>query len=162
MTQSKTFFASSVFLALAFGAAHAQTPGASQQVDNAQRQRQLQSLAGLPDTTNAVPEFYEGETSDIGPQSVLLVKRQRTYFQAFADEQFFYTDNAFLANHGKQSASVLISTVQAALAPSPYAAGWRFVFAARWLSAGMVHLWPCRFNHGAGLSFAPARGHQPV
>jgi hypothetical protein len=118
--QSKTFFASSVFLALALGVAHAQTPGASQQVDNAQRQRQLQSIAGLPDTTNTVPEFYEGETSDIGPQSVLQVKRQRTYFQAFADEQFFYTDNAFLANHGKQSASVLISTVQAALAPSPY------------------------------------------
>jgi hypothetical protein len=123
MMNHKTFFATGVLLTLALGAALAQTPNASQQVDNAQHLRQLQSFTGLPESTNAVPEFYEGETSDIGPQSVLQVKRQRTYVQAFADEQFFYTDNAFLANQGKQSASVLISTVEAALAPSPYEVG---------------------------------------
>ena len=123
--------------------AHAQTPNASQQVENAQRQRQLQSLADLTEGTNVVPEFYEGETSDVGPQSVLLVKRQRTYFQAFADEQFFYTDNAFLANHNQQSASVLISTVQAALAPTPYAfaGGWlapRFGYQQQWFNYGLA------------------------
>jgi hypothetical protein len=115
---TKCFFVSGVCLALAVGVARAQNPGASQQVDSAQRLRQIQST--LPASTNAVPEFYEGETSDIGPQSVLQVKRKRTYVEAFADEQFFYTDNVFLANHDKQGASVLISTVQAALAPSPY------------------------------------------
>src|ERR1035438_4217957 len=119
----KALFATGGFLALALVAALAQNPGASQQVDNAQHLRQLQSFTGLPESTNAVPEFYEGETSDIGPQSVLQVKRQRTYFQVFADEQFFYSDNVFLANHGQQGASVLISTLQAALAPSPYELG---------------------------------------
>ncbi len=118
--RSKSIYAAGILLALTLGSARAQTPNASQQVDNAQRMRQLQSFTGLPGGTNAVPEFYEGETSDVGPQSVLQVKPRRTYFQASADEQFFYTDNVFLANRGKLSASVLISTVQAALAPSPY------------------------------------------
>ena len=96
----------------------AQNPSASAQADNVQRLRSIQST--LSGSTNAVPEFYEGETSDIGPQSVLQVKRKRTYFEGFADEQFFFTDNVFLANHKQQSANVLVSTVQAALAPSPY------------------------------------------
>jgi hypothetical protein len=140
---TKTFFAAGVGLALAIVAAHAQNPDASQQVDNAQHLRQLQSFNGLPESTNAVPEFYEGETSDIGPQSVLQVKRQRTYFQAFADEQFFYTDNVFLANHGQQGASVLISTVQAALAPSPYELGGglfspRIGYQQEWFSYGLA------------------------
>ena len=118
--RAKFIFAAGLCLMLTFATARAQTPNASQQVDNARHQRQLQSFTGLPTSTNAVPEFYEGETSDVGPQSVLQVRPRRTYVQAFADEQFFYTDNVFLANRGQQSASVLISTVQAAFAPSPY------------------------------------------
>jgi hypothetical protein len=141
--RTKIFFVSGFGLALAVGAAHAQNPTASQQVDDAQQLRQLQSFNGLPGSTNDVPEFYEGETSDIGPQSVLWIKPQRTYVQAFADEQFFYTDNAFLANQGKQSASVLISTVQAALAPTPYALGGglfspRFGYQQEWFSYGLA------------------------
>src|SRR5450432_1281488 len=116
--QAKYIFALGIGLALAASIAHAQNPGASAQAESNWRLRQIQST--LPGSTNDVPEFYEGETSDIGPQSVLQVKRKRTYVEAFADEQFFYTDNVFLANHDKQGASVLISTVQAALAPSPY------------------------------------------
>lgn len=140
---TKPFFVAGISLALASGAACAQTPNASQQVDNARQMRQLQSLNGLPDSTNAVPEFYEGETSDIGPQSVLQVKRQRTYVQAFADEQFFYTDNVFLSSHGQQAASVLISTVQAALAPSPYAFGGgllspRLGYQQEWFNYGLA------------------------
>jgi hypothetical protein len=103
---------------MVLGIARAQNPAASQQVDSAWRLRQMQ--ATFPGETNAVPEFYEGETSDVGPQSVLRIKPRRTYIQAFADEQFFYTDNVFLANQHQQGASVLISTVEAALAPTPY------------------------------------------
>ena len=139
---AKSFFVSGVCLALALGVARAQNPGASQQVDSAARLRQIQST--FPGGTNAVPEFYEGETSDVGPQSVLQVKRHHTWFQAFADEQFFYTDNAFLAaSHGKQSASVLISTVQAALAPSPFAVSDgllspRLGYQQEWFSYGLA------------------------
>ena len=139
---AKTFFVSGIGLALALGIARAQNPAASQQVDSAWRLRQIQST--FPGGTNAVPEFYEGETSDIGPLSVLQSQRRRTWFQAFADEQFFYTDNAFLAaSHGKQSASVLISTVQAALAPSPFAVGDGFLsprigYQQQWFTYGLA------------------------
>ncbi|HXI72269.1 MAG TPA: hypothetical protein VNN22_18100 [Verrucomicrobiae bacterium] len=118
MMHTKCIVVCGACLAMALGIARAQNPAAGQQVDSAARLRQVQST--FPAGTNAVPEFYEGETSDVGPQSVLQVRRHRTWFQAFADEQFFYTDNVFLANHHAQGASVLISTVQAALAPSPF------------------------------------------
>jgi hypothetical protein len=139
--RSKYIFVSGVCLALAAGVACAQNPGASAQADSAWRLRQIQST--LPDATNAVPEFYEGETSDIGPQSVLQARRKRTWIEAFADEQFFFTDNVFLADHGKQSASVLISTVQAALAPSPFQAGDgllspRIGYQQEWFSYGLA------------------------
>ena len=139
---AKFIFVSGVCLALALSVARAQNPAASQQVDSAWRLRQIQ--ATFPGGTNAVPEFYEGETSDVGPQSVLQVQRHRTWFQAFADEQFFYTDNAFLAaSHGKQGASVLISTVQAALAPTPFAVADgllspRLGYQQQWFSYGLA------------------------
>jgi len=98
----------------------AQTPNAYQQVDNLDQHRQLQQSAPTLDT-NSVPALYDGETSDVGPQSVLQMRPRRTWLQAYADAQFFYTDNVFLADHGQQSANVLVSTVMAALAPTPYA-----------------------------------------
>jgi len=160
-----------VGLALTLGAARAQTPNASQQVDNARQLRQLQDFTGLPADTNAVPELYEGETSDIGPQSVLQVKHRRTYVEAFADEQFFYSDNVFLANHGRQGAGVLISTVEAALAPSPYefAGGLlspRIGYQQQWFSYGLagsgtVLVYPSlqrvkldQFDFNAGTAFS--------
>jgi hypothetical protein len=141
--QIKICLATGVGLVLLLGAARAQTPNASQQVQNAQQQRQLQSFAELSEGTNAVPEFYEGETSDVGPQSVLQARRHRTYVTAFSDEQFFYTDNAFLSDRGQVSASVLISTVQAALAPTPYPFGGgllapRVGYQQQWFSYGLA------------------------
>lgn len=99
--------------------AHAQMPNANQQVDTLdQRNRLEQSAQSL--ATNNVPALYDSETSDVGPQSVLAMKARRTWVQAAADEQFFYTDNMLLANTHKQSADVLVSTVEAALAPTPF------------------------------------------
>ena len=98
----------------------AQMPNASQQVDAIQQRRQLEPTAPWSPDTNGVPELYAGESSDLGPQSVLQLKHRRQLIEAFADVQYFYTDNMFLANQGKQGADVLVSTVQAALAPSPY------------------------------------------
>ena len=100
-------------------AVQAQMPNANQQVDSVDQHRQSQQSAQALDT-NSVPALYDSETSDVGPQSVLQMKPRRTWIQAYADSQFFYTDNVFLANHNKQDANVLVSTVMAALAPTPY------------------------------------------
>ena len=98
----------------------AQMPNASQQMDAVQQRQQLEQAAQRMITTNAVPELYAGESSDVGPQSVLQIKPRRRLIEAGADVQYFYTDNMFLANQGKQGADVLVSTVQAALALTPY------------------------------------------
>ena len=100
--------------------ARAQMQSASQQADSVQQRRQLEQAAQLMVATNAVPELYAGESGDVGPQSVLKMKPRRTLIEASADAQYFYSDNVFLANGGKQEADVLVTTVQAALAPTPY------------------------------------------
>lgn len=97
--------------------ARAQLPNASQQVESFQQQNRLEQ----PLLMTNVPALYEGETSDVGPQSVVEIKPRRTWIEASADSQFFYTDNMFLADHDKQGADVLVSTVQAAVAPTPFA-----------------------------------------
>jgi len=118
MTTKNIFCAAALFsVALA---ASAQMPNASQQVDSLQQRRQLEQAAQMMVATNGVPELYAGESSDMGPQSVIQTKPRRTYLAAFADAQYFYTDNMFLANQNKQGADVLVSTVQVALAPTPY------------------------------------------
>ena len=101
-------------------AALAQIPNASQQVDAVQQRRQLDQSEQLLVASNSIPELYSDESSDVGPQSVLQVRQRRTLVEAFADVQYFYTDNMFLANQNKQKADVVVSTLQAALAPSPY------------------------------------------
>ena len=93
----------------------AQNSAASQQAD-ALRLREFMS----PASTNAAPEFYPGETSDVGPQTLLELKTRRHWLRAFADEQLFYSDNIFLADGGKQGANVLVSTVHVALAPDAF------------------------------------------
>ena len=118
-------------------------PNASHLVDTVQQRRQLESASRLLAGTNAVPEFYEGETADVGPQSVLQFKQRRTYVEASADEQYFFSDNVFLADQGKQGADVLVSTVSAALAPSPYqiAGGLlspRLGYQQQWFSYGLL------------------------
>ncbi len=116
----KKYFLTGALGLVASVTAFAQMPNASQQVDSVQQRHQLDQAAQMMITTNAVPELYDGESSDVGPQSVLQTKTRRTYIEAFADAQYFYTDNMFLANQKKQGADVLVSTVQAALAPTAY------------------------------------------
>ena len=102
----------------------AQVPGALDQVDSAQQRRKAQRSAhsGLNEGETA-PELFPGESSDLGPQSVLRMKARKTWFEAQADVQYFYTDNMFLTEHNKQEAAVLLSTAQFALAPTPYDLG---------------------------------------
>lgn len=113
----KNIIISSAALLLSALIASAQVP--NQQVDTVQQQQQLQQTANLAGQTNSPPELYSGETGDIGPQSVLR-RHHRKFFEAYVDEQFFYTDNMFLTEHGKQGSDVLVSTLFAAFAPEPY------------------------------------------
>jgi hypothetical protein len=130
-------------LALSLKPASAQLPGAINQVDSAQQRRQMEeSMKTLTDGDNA-PEFYAGESSDVGPQSVLSIKPRRTHFEAQADVQYFYTDNMFLLENPRQSAGVLLSTVQFALAPTAYEMGGG-QFSPR---LGYRHQW---FDYGLG------------
>jgi hypothetical protein len=106
------------FLALTPARAMAQA-GAIQQVDSAQQRRQLDQSAAA--TSEVAPELYPDEASDVGPQYVVVYKPRKTYFDAMADVQYFYTDNVFLGDSsGKTSADVMVGTVQLALAPTPY------------------------------------------
>ena len=105
------------------GVTQAQFSGANQHVDSVQQRRQLQQVGSGLIATNVAPELYPGETSDLGPQTVLQFAPRPTLFEAFVDEQYLYSDNIFLAKNGKQGADVLVSTVNAAFAPTPYALG---------------------------------------
>jgi hypothetical protein len=106
-----------IVVAVLFAAAalHAQNPVATQQAD---AWRFHQQLSTQDADTSAAPEFYGGETADVGPQSLLQLKPRRHWLAASADEQLFYTDNVFLADKKAQSANILVSTVEVALAPT--------------------------------------------
>ena len=94
------------------------------QADNANVRQQLNQTAESQMTgSNSVPQLYDGETSDVGPQSVVTPTVRRTLFQARADVQLFYTDNVFLTDRNKIDSGVLLSTAEFALAPTPYPLG---------------------------------------
>jgi hypothetical protein len=116
---TRILFTAGAMLAGLFAiSAPAQTPGAVEQVDKVQQQRdRAQAATG---GNESAPELYPGESSDVGPQSVLRVKPRRTWFDAQADVQFFYTDNMFLTDANKIDTMVLLSTVQLAIAPTPF------------------------------------------
>jgi hypothetical protein len=109
-----------VLMAASMVRGEAQPAGAAQQVESVQQRRQLDQSATQLQEGDAAPDLYPGETSDTGPQSVLRIKPRKTWFEAQADVQYFYTDNMLLSDGFKQEADVLVSTVELALAPSAY------------------------------------------
>lgn len=95
--------------------------GAVNQVDASQNRSQLNQVAKAALTeSNSVPELYDGEAGDVGPQSIVQPGERRKLFEAYADVQYFYTDNVLLTERHKVDTGVLASTVQAALAPTAY------------------------------------------
>ncbi len=106
------------------GGAFAQTPGAIDQVDAVQQRRSMQpSGQEQYQAGDNAPEIYPGESSDVGPQSVVTIKPRKTLIEAIADSEFFHTDNVFLDHTDHQSSGVLVSTAQIALAPTAYELG---------------------------------------
>ncbi len=102
--------------------ARAQISGALQQVDNDQHRRKIESAAKAAHTGEIIPETYPGEAGDVGELTVMEFQTPRpTWFEASADVQYLETDNMFLTERRTQDADELISTVQAALTPPPFA-----------------------------------------
>jgi hypothetical protein len=102
--------------------------------------RIAQEAAGLESGT--APELFSGESSDLGPQSILNV-RARHYFEFVADSQIYHTDNFFLTDGGEVGATALVNTLQAAIAPSAYALGPgefepRLGFRQQWYNFGLI------------------------
>jgi len=69
------------------------------------------------------PELYPDETRDVGPQSILKVRRRKTWIEAYVDSQLFYTSNMFLQEETPGAkltdTSLFVDTVQLAFAPMP-------------------------------------------
>lgn len=88
------------------------------------------------------PELFQGELKDVGPQSILKVKQQRTLFEVAVDSQFFYTSNQNLAEDAAGT-TLFVNTAQIAYAPPAFQTS-RGAVAPR---AGFRHQW---FNYGLG------------
>ena len=136
MTKLTTVGLAAAF-ALTLCRASAQNSSALQQMDAVQQRERLSRAAKSSENEVPAPELYRGETNDVGPQSILQFKPRKTYFEAIADAQYFFTDNMFLNQHDKQHADVLVSTAQFALAPTAYDL-WDGQFAPR---LGYRHQW---------------------
>lgn len=139
---TRSLFPPSAALAVWFSiSAFAQTPGALDQADKSQQQRERSQTITAGDG-EAAPELFSGESSDVGPQSVLRVKPRRTWFEAQADVQYFHTDNMFLTENNEIDTEVLLSTVQFAIAPTPFETesgrfGPRLGYRHQWFSFGL-------------------------
>ena len=108
--------------------AQAQTPSAIEQSEALKRRQEIERLFKDATATGGnAPELFAEETKDVGPQSILKMKQKKTYFEAVADSQFFYTSNMLLQESGNglrlTDTSVFVNTAQLALAPTPYQIG---------------------------------------
>jgi len=116
----KSFNLTGLLIVCGWVTAQAQLPGVLQQVDRVQEREQVQRAAAMMVVSNAAPELYPGETSDVGPQTVVQYPRH-PLFEASLDEQYFYCDNVFLADSGRQSSDILVSTLDMSFTPAPFA-----------------------------------------
>ena len=99
----------------------AQPATAIDRFERSQREAPFRPPSQLNLSTNReAPELYPGENTDVGLQRILRLKPRKTYFEALADSQYFYTDNAFLSDQNKNITALFVNTIQAAFAPEPY------------------------------------------
>lgn len=111
-------------LTLVGARSQAQPPAAIDQVNNDQQRRSMEQAAQLNfQNGDSVPDLYPGETDDVGPQSVLAVRKRRTLFEGVVDTQYYFTDNVFLDHSTRLNSGVMVSTVQFSVAPTAYALG---------------------------------------
>lgn len=97
-------------------------------------------------TGEVVSELYAGELQEAGPQYILKYDPRRSWLDAMADVQYYYTSNVFLTENPTHNATedtgLLVSTAQVALAPNPgFQAGEGILFP----RLGFRHQW---YNYG--------------
>jgi hypothetical protein len=99
-------------------AAQAQNNPGVNQADATRAQRSTENALPALHPGDALPSLYDGESEDVGPQSVLRVKKT-PWLRASLDVQAFYTDNMLYTEHDKEDAGVSITTVEGAFMTKP-------------------------------------------
>ena len=133
-------------LTLLGSSASAQVPPSVEQAETLKRRQETQQMQDKVRTGESAPILSPEEMIDVGPQSILRMKRRQTWFEASADSQLLYTSNILLTEGNSpfnRGTSFLVSGVSAALAPQPFQLG-NGLFAPR---VGVRHQW---FNYGIG------------
>jgi hypothetical protein len=99
-------------------AAQAQSNPGVAQADNTRAQRATDHILQPVLPGDSLPLLYDGESEDVGPQSVLRAKKT-PWFRATVDVQSFYTDNMLYTEDDEQSAGVAVTTLEGALMTKP-------------------------------------------
>ena len=69
---------------------------------------------------NVVPNLYEGEQADVGPQYVVVPKQKPQWIELSLDSQLMYTSNVFLTEKGTVDSTLAVHTLLAGIAPTPW------------------------------------------
>lgn len=112
---------------------------ASQQIQRTNLTQRLQDPA-----VEAVPSLYQGESSDVGQQFVVKAQKakpKQEWLEAAFDIQFGTTTNALLSDSATRDSTLMISTAQIAVAPTP----WEVSGGQLAVKAGYRHQ---KFNYG--------------
>jgi hypothetical protein len=114
-------------LGIASSVARGQNNAAVSQSETVRQQSQVeQTRSGLAPGQN-VPDLFDEEGADVGPQSILR-KRKHRWLRLSADEQVYYTDNMLFENEDTTifsgrpdpvEAGVSVATLEAALQTPP-------------------------------------------
>jgi len=88
-------------------------------VDSATREleRQRKARELQESREEKVPELFEGEMEDLGPQYLLLRKPKWKHWDFYTDLQWYYTSNATLAENQGKSSDVTAWTAQLVFRP---------------------------------------------
>lgn len=86
------------------------------QVDAADRNI-IQNPLKAKSAETKIPQLYDGELEDIGPQYLLLEAPKRKWFNLFADLQVYSSDNASLFEDNPEGTDIIAATAQVAFLP---------------------------------------------
>lgn len=117
------FFVGAVCWVASAGLAQAQTAQVERMQQFNQQQVDMRLNTGQDATDQLAPELYSGESDDVGPQFIVQSKPRRKWVEATADSQYYYTSNMLLTEQMPIDTTILVSTVQVALAPTPFDVG---------------------------------------
>ncbi|MCC5789751.1 MAG: hypothetical protein JJT75_08950 [Opitutales bacterium] len=79
----------------------------------------LPSTLPLKDGAFRLPELYDGELEDVGPQFLLLREPPHQYFRILGDLQYIRTSNVNLSSEDEVSSDILVATVETSFFSRP-------------------------------------------